>query len=242
MSLKNNSQNLSSGVYLPQRKIKCPCCNDNILIPYELIYNEEIEKKININNFFKLFAVFTYIQIYCTYEALSFYEMSDLELSFIAYMAHEFNFKEIKTYLQIINYEYKKEKNILNNLFQELLSPTPELNLFFIEKKHIKFHKNFLEKTCIKDNIKIYSILIFIRHKTVHQKKLLTFDQHFIKCMESYFLKTKIPMEKYRNSDHGSSFYHVGKLITLLNLNYFKNNRIKKKKKHHNSEKKTIMM
>ena len=70
----------------------------------------------------------------------------------------------------------------------------------------------------------------------------MIFDQNFIKCIENYFLKTKIPMEKYKNSDHESSFYHVGKLITLLNLNYFKNNKLKKKKKHNNSEIKTVIM
>ena len=86
---------------LPLYEEKCPCCDQINLIPISLTYSKDISNYMNIETFMKLNSIFKYIQIYSVD-----YDLTEYDLCFIAYIAHKFNLKSFKKYLESIKYVF----------------------------------------------------------------------------------------------------------------------------------------
>lgn len=211
---------------LPLEKVKCPCCIDIIHIPIELIYTKNKCQNLVMNflNFTIINTIFKYIQIYSIY-----HELSDFDLHVIDFVAVNFNLEEFKNYLKNVNF-VKNDNLHLKKMFDELFNG--HFDLFHGEKQFLPFKKNFFKSTCIKDNIKIYSILIYIRYKTYISNELLIFDKIYIKIIEKYFNTNNIRINKLRKLNKSDPYSHVGKLLYFLNLNVTENYRLNKKKKN----------
>lgn len=209
---------------LPIKTIKCPCCSDILHVPTKLPFIEKCDDfELDYLNFTIIETIFKYIQIYSVH-----HDLTDIDLHIIDCVANNFNLKEFKKYL--------KDKNFVNNnnehvkkLFSELFFE--DFCLFYGERKFLNFHKKFFKYTCLKDNIKIYSILIYLRHKTNIYGKLLTFDDSYIKITQEYFFTNNIPIKKYRKCNINNPYFHVAELLFHLNLNVSENFNILKKRR-----------
>ena len=200
---------------LPLYEEKCSCCDQINLIPISLTYSKDISNYMNFETFMKLNSIFKYIQIYSVD-----YDLTKYDLCFIAYIAEKFNLKSFKKYLESIKYVFYGIE-IIEDLYIELFSDSCESINRKINSYKIK--KNFNEKTCIKDNLKIFSILIFIKHKFDYLKKKSKFDRCFIKVIKKYFEKAKLPCNKLKKLDLDNPFYRIGELLFYLNLNVTRN-------------------
>ena len=200
---------------LPLYEEKCPCCDQMNLIPISLTYSKDISNYMNIETFMKLNSIFKYIQIYSVD-----YDLTKYDLCFIAYIAHKFNLKSFKKYLESIKYVFYGIE-IIEDLYIELFSDSCESINRKINSYKIK--KNFNEKTCIKDNLKIFSILIFIKHKFNYLKKKSKFDKCYTKVIKRYFEKARLPCKKLKKLDLDNPFYRIGELLFYLNLNVTRN-------------------
>lgn len=223
---------------LPLKTLKCPCCNGILHIPMGLKYIEKCDKKCDIFeldflNFTIIKTIFKYIQIYSIY-----HELTDIDLHIIDCVATNFNLEIFKNYLKNNNFVNNNNEHV-KKLFSELFFENVEL--FYGERKFLVFNKNFFKHTCLIDNIKIYSILIYLRHKTNIYGKLLTFDDVFIKIIQQYFITNNIPINKYRKCNINSPYSHVTELLFHLNLNVSENFRLLKKKKRKNRKSKLMV-
>lgn len=200
---------------LPLFQGKCPCCDEIILSPISLIYSDEISENMSFNTFMKINSIFIYIQIY----SLD-YDLSDYDLCFIAYVSYKFDLINFKKYLESINYIFF-DNELIGELYIELFSNHSEQ--FIEEVNSNKFKLNFFEKTCIKDNFKIFSILMFIRHKLNYLGEISKFDKCYTKVIKKYFRKAKLSLKKLKNLDINNSFYRIGEILFFLNLNVTRN-------------------
>ena len=186
-----------------------------ILSPISLIYSDEISENMSFNTFIKLNSIFIYIQIYSLE-----YDLSEFELCFIAYIANKFKLDNFKKHLEIIDFNFTGTE-LIGELYIELFSDHSEQ--FIKEVNSNKFIVNFFEKTCIKDNLKIFSILMFIRHKLNYLGEISKFDKCYTKVIKKYFKKAKLSLKKLKNLDVNNPFYRISEILFFLNLNVTRN-------------------